>query len=84
VSAVRTTTVLPLETGVQTMLRRLGVLVHGDIEAAEPKVGGSDLDEQGLDRLDPSAQVEQSPEHQISPRKGGQRSLVHGVIIRVT
>jgi hypothetical protein len=66
---VRATTVLPLETGVQTMLRRLGVLAHRDIEATKPKVGGSDLNEQGLDRLDPSAQVEQSPEHQISPRK---------------
>jgi len=82
VTTVRGTAVLLPETGVQAVFGRVRALRHRHIEAAQSKIGRSDLDEQGLDRLDPGAQVVQSPEHQVPARKRCQRVLVHGLIIR--
>ncbi len=79
---MRGTAVLLPETGVQAVFGRVRALRHRHIEAAQSKIGRSDLDEQGLDRLDPGAQVVQSPEHQVPARKRCQRVLVHGLIIR--
>lgn len=76
--------VLLLEPGVQAVFRRLSTLRYRHIKAAQSKIGRPHLNEQGFDRLDPGAQIVQSPEHQVPTRKRSQRALVHGPIIRVT